>query len=317
MNLPNSVLSALRWSASARLASQIITWAMTLVVIRILAPTDYGLLAMATAVITFLVMLAEFGLGTALVQAKEVDTAMLRNAFGLVLAIDFALTAVLVLGAPLVAAFFDEPRLVLIIRVLAIQFVIAAFSVIPDSLLQRGMVFRGKSLIDLASAVLGGIASLSLALAGAGVWALVGGMLLSQTVKTVGVNIISPFAHLPGFSPKGMRSLLLFGGHVTIVQVVWTLVSQIDVIIGGRWLGKEVLGLYSVAMHLASLPNQKISGIINQVAFPAFARIQEDIKQVSKHLLMVFRLLSFFAFPVGWGISSMTGLNSPVRIDYD
>src|SRR4030095_11317112 len=88
-------------------------------------------------------------------------------------------------------------------------------------------------------------------------------------------------------------------------QVLWFIYTQIDVVIAGRWLGKELVGFYTVAMHVASLPNQRIAAIINQVAFPAFASIQHDVKAVGRHLLLGVRVLSFIAFPVLWGISSV------------
>lgn len=99
--------------------------------------------------------------------------------------------------------------------------------------------------------------------------------------------------------------MLRFGGHVTGAQVLWALFAQSDAFICGRLLGKEALGLYSVAMHLASLPIQRIAGIVNQVAFPAFARVQSDRARVRSNVLAGVRLLSFSAFPVLWGISSI------------
>jgi O-antigen/teichoic acid export membrane protein len=87
--------------------------------------------------------------------------------------------------------------------------------------------------------------------------------------------------------------------------VLWFFYSQADMFIAGKLLGKEALGFYSVAMHLASLPVQKISGVLNQVAFPAFAQIQRDPELISRHVLKAIRMLCFFAFPVLWGISSI------------
>jgi O-antigen/teichoic acid export membrane protein len=260
---------------------------------------------MASIFISFLSMFSEFGLGSAVIQKAAIDDATLQRVFGLVLVIHFSMAALLMLAAPVIAGFFAEERLVAIIRVLALQFLVIVFGVIPDALLQRRMQFRGRALFDLSAAVIGSMVTLALAVAGHGVWALVISALISQTWKTIGVNALAPYFHRPDFSLNGMRSLIRFGGHVTASQVLWSIVIQLDVLIGGKWLGKEVLGFYSVAMHLASLPIQRISGIINQIAFPAFARIQHDVHKVGTNLLLGTRLLSFAAFPILWGVSSI------------
>lgn len=305
MSLRSQALSGFRWTVSVRLLSQSVTWAITLVVIRLLTPSDYGLLAMSTVFVAFLAMFSELGLGAAIVQKAEVDEPLLKRAFGLILTIHFSLAALLALSAPLIAIFYDDPRVIPVIRVLALQFVLAAFSVIPDATLQRQMEFKNRSLLDFSGAVAASGLTLFLAFGGAGVWALVAGSLMGQAVKTVGINLLSPFRHWPDFSLRGLRSLLQFGGNFTAVQAFWMFLSQVDVLICAKWLGNEALGFYSVAMQLASLPSQRISGLVNQVAFPSFSRMQADLGRVSGHVLAGVRLLSFVSFPVLWGMSSV------------
>lgn len=305
MTLRRQIMSGLRWSVGIRFASQVFTWAITLVVVRLLSPADYGLLAMATIFVAFLYMIAEFGMGPSVVQQAEITLPELRKAFGLVLAIHASLFLMLMLAAPLIAAIFDEPRLVAVLRVLSGLFLISGFQVIPEALLQRQMEFRRRSLNDFAGAILGSLTTLMGALVGWGVWALVAGSFVNQLWKSVGLNRIAPFLHRPDFSLKGTRHLLVFGGNLTAAQILWFLVNQTDVFIAGKWLGKEQLGFYSVAMHLASLPNGRIMGIINQVAFPAFSRMQHDSARVASGVLTGVRVLAFFAFPILWGISSV------------
>lgn len=305
MSLRNQALSGFRWTASARLVSQLITWSITLIVIRILAPADYGLLAMATVFVSLLSMFSELGLGAAVVQRKELDESLVRRVFAVVLLVHFVLAALLMLAAPLIGAFYHEPRVVLVLRVLACQFILAAFAVVPDALLQRRMEFRHRSLLDLGCAVLTSVSTLTMAMAGAGVWALVVGSLLGQLCKTVGLNLLSPYFKRPDFALSGMRPLLRFGGQITLSQLLWMGFSQADILICAKVLGNEVLGFYTVAMHLASLPNQRISSLVNQVAFPAFSSMQHDRQRVGANLLLGARLLGFVAFPILWGLSSL------------
>ncbi|MBA4141431.1 MAG: lipopolysaccharide biosynthesis protein [Nitrosospira sp.] len=305
MTLREQAFSGFRWNASARLASQVITWAITLVVIRLLTPEDYGLLAMSTVFVMFFAAFSEFGLGAAVIQQADDDESLLPRVFGATLVIHFALAGVLVLAAPFIADFYGETRVTDVIRVLTLQFVLAAFAVIPNAQLQRRMEFRKRSLLDLSATVTASVTTLALAFAGVGVWALVAGTLVSQAWKTIGLNWISPFLRWPEFSVRGMRALLRFGGQVTASQLLWLFYTQIDMIICGRMLGKEATGFYAVAMHLASMPHQRVLGIINQVAFPTFSRMQYDVAKVGENVLLGTRILSFFAFPLMWGMSSI------------
>jgi O-antigen/teichoic acid export membrane protein len=304
MTFRTEILLGLRWVAGARLLGQLFTWGITIAVMRILTPADYGILAMASVLVAFLGMMAQFGVGAAAIQASEMDDAKLRTIFGLVIVINAALFLLLFLAAPLVGWFFDEPRLVGIVRTLGVQFILMTFTVIPSSQLSRRLDFKGQSLVDLSGALAGSLTALFGALAGLGVWALVWASLVMEAWRVVGLNIISPFWQRPDFRLRSARQFLWFGGNLTVARILWFFYSQVDVIVAGKFLGKDLLGVYSVSLHLASLPVQKLSSIINQVAFPAFARIQHDRDRFNANFLLAIRMLSFTAFPVLWGMSS-------------
>ena len=305
MTLRAKVLSGLRWTATARLASQLVSWAITLVVIRILSPSDYGLVAMAMVVIALGMIFAQLGIGAALVQLPDVDDDLLRKAFGAVLVVNLSVAACLFLVAPIAGAFYDEPRMIPMLRALALQFVFSALAVIPDVQVQRRMDFRSRSVVDLVSAILNSLVTLGLALAGAGAWALIIGTLAGQLCNAIGLNWLSPFLHFPRFSLGRVRPLLRSGAQLILVNVFGTLYSQADIFICAKWLGNEIVGFYSVAMHVAAMPVHRLSTVVNQVAFPAFASIQHDLRDVAGKLLLGIRLLSFLTVPVMWGLSSI------------
>ena len=305
MSLRQKVLSGLRWSAGLRFFGQLTTWAITLFVIRLLSPQDYGLMGMAGVLITFLTMVNELGLGAALIQRKNLDERTVRQIFGLLLMINLGLFFLCLSTAPLAAAFFNEQRLVPVIRLLSIQFIIASFAIIPQSIIIREMLFKKNSIIELVSAITGSLITLLLALNGWGVWSLVWGSLSLGICRTFGLNLVRPYFQLPHFSYKGIGQAISFGGYVTITRILWLSYSQSDIIIVGKLLGKQLLGVYSVALNLASLPMEKISGIINQVAFPAFATIQTETQKIASHFLKSVRVMSLVAFPISWGISSI------------
>lgn len=305
MSLKNKVMSGLRWTAGAKFLSQLITWCITIVIIRLLSPADYGLMELSVVFVSFLVMLNELGLGAAIVQRKTLDNSALRSVFGLVLLISVFFCLVLVLVAPVIASFYNEPRLILLVRALAMQFLLMGFVVLPQSLLLREMAFRKIATVDFVSAITGSLITLSLALLGFGVWALVWGALSIRIVSTIGLNIAQPFPYFPQFNMRGVWPYFTFGGYVTLSRIFWYFYSRADVLIIGKILGKDFLGFYAVGLYLASLPMEKLSNIINQVAFPAFSSMQSDPVLAGQHFLKAIRIMSFFSFPVLWGISSI------------
>ncbi|MFW2404283.1 MAG: lipopolysaccharide biosynthesis protein [Gammaproteobacteria bacterium] len=305
MNIRDKVVSALRWSTSLRFLSQLITWAMSLVVIRILDPEDYGLMAIASAFIAFFTMVNQLGIGAALVQRPEANELEQRQSFGLVLAINTGLFILIFAASPLVAVFFEEPELTGLIRLLACQLILVSFLTVPESLLLRNMDFKSRAIVELVAGVTSGGLVLAMAFRGYGVWSLVTGSIAHAAIRVIGINIAHPFLKLPSFDFRGAGHLVKFGGLITLDRTLWFFFSQADVFIIGKLLGAELLGFYSVALHIASLPMQKINGIINSIAFPAFARIQNDREQVGAYLKKSLQILAFFSFPVFFGISAV------------
>ena len=176
---------------------------------------------------------------------------------------------------------------------------------IPDAQLQRRLEFKWRSLLALSSSVVQAASTLGLALKGFGVWSLVYGSLIAVAWRVVGINVRSPFLHLPSFAFRGLDKLYAFGGYVVLSRLMGTVTTQADMIIGGRVLGQEQIGYYAVSMELATLPMNRAMAILNTVAFPAVAAIGEDKKRVSNHFLKGIWLLSLVSFPAFWGMASV------------
>ena len=303
MTMRAHLVSGLKWTAGAKVAGQVFTWAITLAVMRLLSPSDYGLLAMAGVFVAFLLMMAEAGLGPALIQKERLEAADLAQSFWIVIALDLALLVIVNIAAVAIAAFFHEPRMVDIFRVLSLQFLIMAVTVLPESMLARELRFRALSLVDLASSVAASVATLLLAFMHYGVWALVLGTMFGRLLRAVALNCIAPVPVRPKASLAGMRRMLRYAGNVTSARVLSYFFNQADVVVVGRLLGNETLGLYSVAMQVASMPVQRISAILNQITFPVVARYQNDRAGIADFVVRAARSLSLVAFPVLWGIS--------------
>jgi teichuronic acid exporter len=305
MDLRQRVLSGLGWSAGARFTGQLVTWAITIVVMRLLTPQDYGLMAIAGVFIGLLMFLNELGLGAALIQKQQLEESVLRRVFGLLLLVNLGLFLLLLLSAPLIAAFFKEQRVVPIVRLLSVQFLMIPLCTVPRAFIQKEMDFKKISLIDFVSSIIGAVTTLILAWRGAGVWSLVWGSLANISCSTVGLNAVFRHVVVPSFSFKGVGNYMTFGGYVMGNRILWYFYTQADVFVIGKVLGKELLGYYSVAKNLANLPIDKISSIISQVAFPAYSSIQTEHQRMRVLFLKAIGIISFVAFPISWGISSI------------
>ena len=306
MNLKSKVLTAFGWSAGTKFAGQIVTWALTIIVVRLLTPEDYGLLAMAMIFVSFLDVFGDLGMGAALIQARESSADLSRRIFGVIVLVNLSLYGLLFTIAPLIADFFNEPRLVDIIRVIAIRFIFLIFETVPRSLLERDMDFKYRSIVVVASAVIGGVSTLLMAWYGLGVWSLVLGSVLTGFCQALGMNLIKPYFKLPSFDFSGMKKYISFGGYISLERALIYIQAQSDSFIIGKLLGKESLGFYSMSRDLASMPMLKLMATINQVALPAYASIQDDAEKIAYYFLKVMRITAFFAFPVFFGISAVS-----------
>ncbi len=290
-----------------RLSSQVVTWAITIYVIRLLSPEDYGLMALAAIFSALFALVAEIGLGPTLVQTKDLPPQRLRQIFGLILLSNGAVCLFMaVLVAPTAAWFFGDVRLELVIQVIALQFLPAAFAVVPAALLERDMKFRGRALIDLVSTVVGASITLFLAYHGYGVFALAWGAVSQSCIRSIGLNIVGQCPGRPLFEFAGCGNMFNFGRNVAATQLVWFFYSQADSFIVGKLLGKHDLGIYSVSMDLASLPASRVSAILNQIVFPSLSRVKREGGSVGPYLLKGVRSVSLLSFPVMWGISSIS-----------
>ena len=298
-------MSGLRWVAASRLAGQVISWAGTLYVIRVLAPSDYGLAAICSAVISIISMIAEFGFGAAIVQAKTLDKPQIRGIYGASLLFAGALFAGVVALAPAIAWFFRAPEVTWLVRVSALQLVIAAFAMLPGAFLARDMSFRLAAPISIVGGLVGTLASVGLAMYGYGVWSIIVGPLVGAALNTLLLNLVSPQHYWPSLDLAPARDLIKFGFQVATTRVVSYVFVQADVLIAGRILDKTALGEYSIAMHLAMLPVSRVMGILNTVAYPAIAKMHRDGHDMRPHLLQALRLAGYLLIPLLWGLAAI------------
>ena len=311
VDLRLNVLSGLAWLLSARVSSQIANWAMTLFVIRILAPGDYGLMPSAMAVTTVVNMVAEFGIGDSIVKAQISASAVLRESFGLSLAMGaVAGTLLWLLAVPFEYAMELEGSK-RVLRTLSVLPMLTSIGVVPRSLLALRLDFKRHSVIDLASNLTGGAVTLVLALQGFGVWSLIYSALITAFLRSMVSLHFARFYVLPSFRIDTTRKILRFSLWLTLTRIVWSIKTQVDVLIVGLRFDAHQLGTFFVGRTVAQFPNVKTREILNLVGFPAYCRTQSDQERSTDYLIKYVRLSSLVFFPVYFGIAAI----APVFVD--
>lgn len=278
-----------------------INFVILMVLARILTPIDFGLVAMVTIFTSFFLMVLDFGLSTALIQQKRVDNKLLNSIFEINMAFGLLLGFLLWMGTNLIVNFYDEPRLIPIIKYVALTFVFQSIGEVSYTMLRREMKFGMIALIDILKVTVYGIVSIIFALLGFGVLSLVWGTLAG--ILTMSFVTLWLF-HWPIrlVNPKHARKVLSFGFFVTGADLVNYLAANTDRILIGKYLGSGPLGLYEFTHHLISLPVRKIARAIQKTTFSAFAIIQDSDEVLRRGYNRLVSVVSYITFPLLTGL---------------
>jgi teichuronic acid exporter len=303
MSLKQRIVTAVGWSTGVKVAFQLVTWAMTLLVIRILSPDDYGLMAVSQVFANFLLGFSALGLDDALVQRESTPKPIVASAFGMILLTSAALTILLALAAYPIGWWYQDERLIPLIQVTSLGFLLNGLIALPRVYLMKSLRVRPMFVIELSSGMVGALTVIALAYMHYGVWALQLGWLVSNVVKLLGfAALTSEFYVWPRFRFAGLRPLFNYGIYRTLEYTAAVAYSSADIFIISRWLGPTELGLYTVAMNFAGMPLNKIGPILNATAFPAFAMVQSQQSEARFYALKSLRMMSTIAVPVFFGI---------------
>lgn len=301
--LRGRVRNAVLWRSGSQFAAQLILWGSTLVVIRLLAPSDYGLMAMTQVVAAFLAILSGQGFASSVVQARDIDERQVRQMFGLLILVNVGLALVQLALAPYAAAYYSQPLVADLLRVQAAGYLFVPLIALPTALRERALDFRVPATVQFWASLGSAATTLVMALLGAGVWSLVAGQISLQLLRAVGLVIGTRWLVMPSFDFAGTGRLFRFGSTVMATSLLWFIYAQSDIFIAGRVLDAHAVGVYATALFLAQLPVSKFLPALNEVGFSAYARIQHDRAAVAASFLTVVRLITLVCFPTYVGLA--------------
>lgn len=299
----NQIVKGVLWLASAKAIGQVLTWIISIIVVRLLSPQDYGLMGMAVLFTGFLLLFNELGLGSAIIQRLDLQADQLSSLRWVVFVANVGLFLAIVAIAPLVATYFNEPRLVSIVRWLGASFVLNGIGLPSAYLLQRNMEFKKKASAELVGSLVGAVTTLVLATMGYGVWSLVFGSLALNAGSNIAYCIFAPPILNLSFSYRRISDFVGFGFQVAVSRVLWYVASNADFMIIGRVLGTIELGFYSLAFQFSSMPLDKLVTLITQVAYPSFSAMQNDNKRLQASYLEITSAVAILTFPIFIGLA--------------
>ena len=303
-NLTSKTLHGLKWSYTGTIINSILQIGFTAIMARLLEPTDFGMMAMAGVILRFGTYFAQMGVGSALIQKKEISDEDVRAAFTSGLFLGILFFVLVWFCAPFAIFIFDNEKVIPIIRVMALSFVITGLSTTALSLLRRNLEFRSLAITEIISYVLGyGMIGITLAYNGFGVWSLVAGALSQSAFLTILSYMFSRHKLLFIYRWKYYKPLYSFGSRVSIISFFEFLGSNLDTLAIGHFIGAAPLGIYNRAFMLVNLPAQYLTSSFSRVLFPSFSRVQKEIERLKKAYLSTIMLFSAILLPTCLGIA--------------
>lgn len=284
------------WTFLTYGVNKILMLAITVVLSRLLVPTDFGILALAVLLNGFVGIAGDLGLGAALVLRQDLDRRAQGTVFTATVASWTAIAALATAASPLLADLFAEPRLAPVLPALAWSAVISSVGWFYESVLQRELEFRRRFLAVTLQALAYGAVGIACAVAGAGVWSLVAAQVASALAYSASLAWLAPYRVRPRFDLEVALSVFRSGRGFIVQGGAAFLQQSLDTLVVGRALGTAQLGFYSMAYRLGDLAYSGLADPVARVTFPAFARMRNRGEDVRPAFLSAMSLVALVAF---------------------
>lgn len=298
----NAVISGVKWTSISTMIRRILGLLANIVFARLLEPGDFGLVAMAGVMLGFIEIFKDLGTGTALIREKTLSEQLVSSVFWLNCGIGVAMTALIIALSPLVALFYNEPRVEPVLMVMAISFMLSALSVVQVSLMVRNMAFEQVAKIELAAVVMSYAIGIGAALYGAGVWSLVYQVVANSALTTLFAWRVGDWRPRLLFAWGEIRGITSYSLNLAGYNTFYYFAQNLDKFLIGRVLGTEALGLYDLAFKLMAFPMQAISAVFTRVMTPFYAQAQDDLPRFRQAFLRVAAVIAFITFPLMFGL---------------
>jgi teichuronic acid exporter len=272
---------------------------ISLVLAHLLTPSDYGLIGMMAVFTELLASVFDWSIGPAVVHFYEDGKANeIPQYFTFSFLLGMAFTLLLIFSAPLIADFYHEPRLVLLLRVMSVNLVIGSIRAVSGSVLVRQLRFRGLSFAEVGASLAAGVVAVAMAFLGFGVWSLIANLFILNILQAVAYGWFVPPRFAFTLHRDFLKRLARYCAPLTGSGFLGKFYDNADYLIVGRVLGPVALGFYALAFRLSMLVNERISSVLNRAAFPTFAIFKHDIPKTIDHWFALTKRVTLITFPL-------------------
>lgn len=281
-NMMGTVTSGIAWTTTLYFIQTVIQLTFMAVLARLLSPTEFGVAAAANLFVQFVRLFSEIGIAQTIVQMPQINDQLLRVGFTIVLGLSLCLFGLTEASAPLVEAWFQQPGLTEVVRVLGVIFLVQAFSVIPQNLLYRRLQAKAVLLSLLIAIIAGtGFVAIPLAFNGWSYWALIAGTIAQEVIFVLALAFHIKVPRLLAFTVEDASELFRTSVGFSLSRILGFFASFGDNLIVGRYLSADALGIYSRAYNLMNMPSAVYGAVADRVVFPAMARVQNQPHRLS------------------------------------
>lgn len=280
-----------------------VQFVVMIVLARLLTPADFGLIAMLLVFTTVAALLVDGGFGTALVQRQQTtdddETTVLLTGLGM----SVALAAILGVAAPAIAAFYSQPALTKLTRLLLFVLPLSALAAVPDALLTQRLNFRARANAEIIASLCSGAIAIVLAWRGFGVWSLAWQAIIAIGMRALLLWVFSGWRPRGRFAVGSFRSLFGFGGYMLMANLLDTLSVRLQALLIGKFFNSSTLGYYTLAQNTQQAPALFMSGVLNRVGLPVFTIVSKQPWKMVDALRKSLRIAMFVFVPCMIGIA--------------
>ena len=305
-NLKTKVFSGFAWKFAERLLSQAITFIVSLVIARILSPTDYGLVAMVLIFTNIATVIVSNGFSAALIQGEDVNESDFSTIFYCSLLISIVLYIVLYVFAPNIAHFYGEETIIPIIRIFSLILPLASLNSIQNAYISKKMEFNKNFYATLLGSIISGSCGIILAVKGFGVWALVAQYMCNLVVNCIALFFLISWRLSFNFNARRAVPLLKFGANVLGADLIGTIFNQLNSFVMGKFYTPSDLAYYNRGQSFPQLVNGNISSIVASVMFPAFSTTSSDMNRLKGMAKKTTKMMTYILCPLYFGMIAVS-----------
>ena len=304
-SLKKKTLSGLVWSFSDLIANQVIQFIIQITLARLLLPKDFGIIGMITIFIAISNSVIDSGFSNALIRENKPNQDDYSTVFYFNLIMAFIMYAVLFLSADFISAFFKEPQLVFILRVLSLTLIINSFGLIQRTMLIKNIDFKTQTRISVISSIISGVVAIIFAYMGCGVWSLVIRTLSMQFIQSFLLCLFNKWMPSLVFKIDSFKRLFGFGWKLLVSGLLYTLYDNLYFIIIGRGFSTLELGYYTNTSRLRDIASQAITFSVQRVSYPVLSSMQEDNAKLKIVYKKIIKTSVFITFPMMIGLAAV------------